>query len=212
MLDFTRQLRAEEPLIHPTSRAKNCTFGRYVEIGDHCVLEETAVGDYTYCFGCNDVIYTALGRFNSIATGVRINPVQHPAKFRAAAHHFTYRCSHYGLGPDDDGLIAWRRQNRVTTGNDVWLGHNAVIMGGVTIGDGAVVGAGAVVTHDVAPYEIVGGVPARHIGWRYPPELIAALERIRWWDWSHETLGERLRDFDDVEAFCAKYDPGAPEK
>ena len=208
MLDFTRQLRAEEPLIHPTSRVKNCTFGRYVEIGDHCVLEETEVGDYTYCFGCN----AALGRFNSIATGVRINPVQHPAKFRAAAHHFTYRCSHYGLGPDDDGLIAWRRQNRVTTGNDVWLGHNAVIMGGVTIGDGAVVGAGAVVTHDVAPYEIVGGVPARHIGWRYPPELIAALERIRWWDWSHETLGERLRDFDDVEAFCAKYDPGAPEK
>ena len=64
----------------------------------------------------------------------------------------------------------------------------------------------------MAPYEIVGGVPARHIGWRYPPEFIAALERIRWWDWSHETLGERLRDFDDVEAFCAKYDPGAPEK
>ena len=212
MLDFTRQLQAEEPLIHPTSRVKNCTFGRYVEIGDHCVLEETAVGDYTYCFGCNDVIYAALGRFNSIATGVRINPVQHPAKFRAAAHHFTYRCSHYGLGPDDDGLIAWRRQNRVTTGNDVWLGHNAVIMGGVTIGDGAVVGAGAVVTHDVAPYEIVGGVPARHIGWRYPPELIAALERIRWWDWSHETLGAGLRVFEAVEAFCPKSDPGPREK
>lgn len=130
MLDFTRALSPDAPLIHPTSRTVNCTFGRYVEIGDHCVLEETEVGDYTYCFGCNDVIYAALGRFNSIATGVRINPVQHPAKFRAAAHHFTYRCAHYGLGPDDDGLIAWRRQNRVTTGNDVWLGHNAVIMGG----------------------------------------------------------------------------------
>ena len=212
MLDFTRALSPDAPLIHPTSRTVNCTFGRYVEIGDHCALEETAVGDYTYCFGYNDVIYAELGKFNSIATGVRLNPVQHPAKFRAAAHHFTYRCSHYGLGPDDDGLIAWRRQNRVTTGNDVWLGHNAVIMGGVTIGDGAVVGAGAVVTHDVASYEIVGGVPARHIGWRYPPEIIAAMGRIRWWDWSHETLRERLRDFDDVEAFCAKYDPGAPEK
>ena len=212
MLDFTRALSPDAPLIHPTSRTVNCTFGRYVEIGDHCALEETAVGDYTYCFGYNDVIYAELGKFNSIATGVRLNPVQHPAKFRAAAHHFTYRCAHYGLGPDDGGLIAWRRQSRVTTGHDVWLGHNAVVMGGVTIGDGAVVGAGAVVTHDVALYEIVGGVPARHIGWRYPPELIAALERIRWWDWSHETLGERLRDFDDVEAFCAKYDPGAPGK
>ena len=90
-----------------------------------------------------DVIYTALGKFNSIATGVRINPVQHPAKIRAAAHHFTYRCSHYGLGPDDAALIDWRRENhRVVTGNDVWLGHNAVLMGGVTLGDGAVVGAG----------------------------------------------------------------------
>ena len=123
MLDFTKELCPDRPLIHPTSQTKNCRFGRYVEIGDHCVLEETEVGDYTYCFGSNDIIYTALGKFNSIATGVRINPVQHPAKIRAAAHHFTYRCSHYGLGPDDAALIDWRRQNhRVVTGNDVWLG------------------------------------------------------------------------------------------
>ena len=116
MLDFTKELCPDRPLIHPTSQTKNCRFGRYVEIGDHCVLEETEVGDYTYCFGSNDIIYTALGKFNSIATGVRINPVQHPAKLRAAAHHFTYRCSHYGLGPDDAALIDWRRQNhRVVT-------------------------------------------------------------------------------------------------
>ena len=152
MLDFTKELCPDRPLIHPTSQTKNCRFGRYVEIGDHCVLEETEVGDYTYCFGSNDIIYTALGKFNSIATGVRINPVQHPAKIRAAAHHFTYRCSHYGLGPDDAALIDWRRQNhRVVTGNDVWLGHNAVLMGGVTLGDGAVVGAGAVVGNSTEP-------------------------------------------------------------
>ena len=179
MLDFTQTL-SEKPLIHPTSEAKNCTLGAYTELGDHCVLEETVLGDYSYCFGSNDIIYSEIGRFVSIATGARLNPVQHPAKIRAAAHHFTYRCSHYGLGPDDDSLIGWRRQNRLTVGNDVWIGHNAVLMGGITIGDGAVIGAGAVVTHDVAPYEEVGGVPARHIGWRYREELIAALERICW--------------------------------
>lgn len=208
MLDFSQTLTGTA-LVHPTARVKNCTLGRYTEVGDHCVLEETVLGDYSYCFGANDIIYTEIGKFNSLATGVRINPVQHPAKIRAAAHHFTYRCAHYGFGPDDTGLIDWRRARRVVTGNDVWIGHNAVVMGGVTLGDGAVVGAGAVVTHDVAPYEIVGGVPARHIGWRYGEDIAAALLRIRWWDWTHETLKARLREFDEVEAFCRKYDPGA---
>ena len=72
MLDFSQVLSADQPLVHPTSQVKNCTFGRYVEVGDHCVLEETHIGDYTYCFGGNDVIYTEIGKFNSIATGVRI--------------------------------------------------------------------------------------------------------------------------------------------
>jgi acetyltransferase-like isoleucine patch superfamily enzyme len=126
---------------------------------------------------------------------------------RAASHHFTYRAAHYGLGEDDPSIIEWRKDLTVTTGHDVWIGHNAIIMGGVTLGDGAVVAAGAVVTHDVAPYEIVAGVPAKHIGWRYDEETIAALMRIRWWDWSFEELKIRLKDFNDVPAFIAKYDP-----
>ena len=205
MLDFSKTL-SKEPLIHPTSLVKNCALGAYTELGDHCVLEETVLGDYSYCFGYNDIIYAEIGKFASLATGVRINPVQHPAHTRAVSHHFTYRCAHYGFGPDDESIIAWRRQNRVIVGQDVWMGHNAVIMGGVTVGNGAVIAAGAVVTHDVQPYEIVGGVPARHIGRRYEPELIAAMERIQWWNWSHEELAERVRDFEDVNVFCEKYD------
>ena len=206
MLDFTQVLRADEPLIHPSCVVKDCTFGRYVELGDNCVVTESSFGDYTYLFAQNDVYCSEIGKFNSIATGVRINPVQHPMRERAAAHHLTYRAAHYGLGEDDPTIIHWRRSRRVTTGNDVWIGHNAVVMGGVTIGDGAVVAAGAVVTHDVAPYEIVGGVPARHMGWRYEENTIAAMLRIRWWDWSHEELKERLLDFNDVPAFVRKYD------
>ena len=206
MLDFTKVLREDEPLIHPSCVVTGCTFGSYVELGDNCIVNESHIGDYTYLFGHNDVTYSTLGRFNSVATGVRINPVQHPMRERVAAHHLTYRAAHYGLGEDDPAVIDWRRGNRVTTGHDVWIGHNAVVMGGVTLGNGAVVAAGAVVTHDVAPYEIVGGVPARHLGWRYDEETIAALERIRWWDWDHATLRERLGDFNDVPAFVKKYD------
>ena len=166
------------------------------------------MGDYTSASGSNDIILYRPGQVQlhchrraSTRCSTRPSSGRRPTTLPTAAPH-------YGLGPDDAALIDWRRQNhRVVTGNDVWLGHNAVLMGGVTLGDGAVVGAGAVVTHDVAPYEIVGGVPARHIGWRYPPELIAAMERIRWWDWSHDMLRERLRDFDDAAAFCRKFDP-----
>ena len=199
-------LSAEKPLIHDSCVVTNCTFGQYVELGDNCIAADSHIGDYTYLFGHNDIYNCTLGKFNSIATGVRINPVQHPMRERAAAHHFTYRASHYGLGEDDSEIIAWRKELKVTTGHDVWIGHNAVIMGGVTIGNGAVIGAGAVVTHDVAPYEIVGGVPAQHIGWRYDEETIAAMERIAWWNWNHETLKERLKDFNDAQGFVCKYD------
>lgn len=206
MLDFSKVLTAEEPLIHPTCTVSDCRFGAYVELGDHCIVSESDIGDYSYLFGHNDLWCASIGKFNSIATGVRINPVQHPMRERAAAHHLTYRAAHYGLGEDDPSIIHWRRERRVTTGNDVWIGHNAVVMGGVTVGDGAVVAAGAVVTHDVAPYEIVGGVPARHMGWRYDEDTVAAMLRIRWWDWSHEELRKRLPDFNDVPAFVEKYD------
>ena len=206
MLDFSKVLSKDEPLIHLSCVVNNCTFGDYVELGDHCIANDSHIGSYSYLFGSNDVYNCTIGKFNSIATGVRINPVQHPMRQRVAAHHLTYRAAHYGLGEDDKSIIDWRMDLKVETGHDVWIGHNAIIMGGVTIGDGAVVAAGAVVTHDVAPYEIVAGVSAKHIGWRYDEQTIAALLRIRWWDWSHEELKQRLKDFNDVPAFVAKYD------
>ncbi len=76
----------------------------------------------------------------------------------------------------------------ITVGNDVWMGREALIMSGVTIGDGAAVAARAVVTKDVAPYEIVGGAPARHIGWRFDQQTREELLKIAWWDWPVETV------------------------
>ena len=88
----------------------------------------------------------------------------------------------------------------------MWLGHGVTVMPGVTIGNGAVVGSGAVVTLDVPPYTVVAGVPAKKIRMRFSDDIIAALERIRWWDWSHEQIKGRMADFEDLETFIRKYD------
>lgn len=83
-----------------------------------------------------------------------------------------------------------------------------MILPGVTIGDGAVVGAGAVVTHDVEPYSIVGGVPAKHIGYRFSEEIIEKLQNIAWWNWNTNDIFERLKFFNDIEMFINLYGRG----
>ena len=94
----------------------------------------------------------------------------------------------------------------VEIGNDVWIGMNAIIMPGVKIGDGAIIGAGAVVTKDVEPYAILGGVPARFIRYRYPKEMVEAFLRIKWWDWPIEKIEDNLELFYQPELFCKTFD------
>jgi phosphonate metabolism protein (transferase hexapeptide repeat family) len=130
-------------------------------------------------------------------------------KGRASQHHFTYRsCSHHLADEDDPEIFAWRRAHPVRIGPDVWIGHGAIILPGVSVGAGAVIGAGAVVTHDVAGYTIVAGVPARPVRRRFTEAVEAALLRIAWWDWPRESVAAALQDFRtlDGEAFAAKYD------
>lgn len=93
----------------------------------------------------------------------------------------------------------------VTIGNDVWIGYRTIICQGVTIGDGAIIGAGAVVTKDVAPYTIVGGVPAKEIRKRFSDEIIAKFLKIKWWDWSLEKINTNLELFYQPEKFVGKF-------
>ena len=91
-----------------------------------------------------------------------------------------------------DVANAWDNKGNIVIGNDVWIGYEAVIFAGVTIGDGAIIGTRAVVTKDVPPYTIVGGVPAKPIRKRFPENVINTLLEIKWWDWSREKISEKI--------------------
>ena len=196
-----------EPTIDPSAKVQEATFGIYCEVGARTMLLDVEMGDYSYVVNDSQMTYTTIGKFCSIAAMTRINPGNHPMQ-RATQAHFTYRASAYFDGEADDAeFFAWRKSHRVHIGHDVWIGHGAIVMPGLTIGNGAVIAAGAVVTKDVAPYAIVAGVPARRIKWRFKKKIRDGLEKLAWWDWTHEKLGQAVDDMKKLspEEFIAKY-------
>jgi phosphonate metabolism protein (transferase hexapeptide repeat family) len=200
----------QAPEIAPDAVVRNCDLGVFTYVGPRSSLNDTVLGDYGYAVGDNQVTYATIGKFCNIATGVRINPSNHPW-WRPTLHHFTYRSASYGFHlPDDEEIFDWRSKDRVVIGPDVWLGHNSVVMPGVTIGAGAGIGSSAVVTKDVPPFTIVVGVPAKVLRPRFDEATIDRLMRTAWWDWSHQAIDAALEDFRalDGTAFAEKYDPG----
>lgn len=196
-----------EPRIHSTAQLKASKLGRHADIGERVILRDVNVGDFTYFERNGEGIYADIGKFCSIAANVRINALEHPME-RLTTHKVSYRPNEYFryLGVDSE-FRARRQARRVSIGNDVWIGHGAVIMPGVAIGHGAVIGANAVVTKDVAPYHVVGGVPARFIRKRFADKTIEKLLKLCWWNWPVEKLYEAVPDIQtlEIEAFLVKW-------
>lgn len=201
----TRSL-TEEPTIHDNCHLENVKLGKWTEIGPFNIWENVEFGDFSYTAGYNQFQNAKIGKFVSIAAGVRIGPAQHPMD-RPAMHHFTYRRKIYGFGEFDDiEFFNWRKAQITVIGHDVWLGHNAIIMPGIKIGNGTVVGSGAVVTKDVDPYCIVAGVPAKLIRKRFTDNIAEKMQKVQWWHWPYELIKERFSDFLlDPETFANKY-------
>ncbi len=193
----------------------------YYDKEDH-IYKGCLVGKYTYGYEgllAEFPIAESIGRFCSINPTARI-VANHPKSFVMTSNFL------YGLGGIDwfrldetekivsqylkrenaHGILYTPAGNRtVIIGNDVWIGENVIVMPGIHIGDGAIIGAGAVVTHDVEDYEIVGGVPARHISYRFPREDIELFKEIKWWDWDVEKILENLKLFFEPKTFLEKY-------
>jgi acetyltransferase-like isoleucine patch superfamily enzyme len=163
-------------------------------------------GDYTYGhpkiqdFG--EGIRLKIGKFCSIADdSVFMLGGEHRLDMVTTypfSNFFEFAWSFQGTHP--------RVKGNITVGNDVWIGQEAFILSGVTIGNGAVVAARAVVTRDVAPYSIVAGSPARHLKFRVPEDLIGSLNIIAWWDWPIEQIAEAMPFIlSNPRAFVEKY-------
>lgn len=167
------------------------------------------VGDFTMyndfvndpmLFEKNNVLYhypinhdkLQIGKFCSIACGAKFlfNSANHTLS-SLSTYPFPLFFEEWGL-EKKDVTNTWDNKGDIIIGNDVWIGYEAVILAGVTIGDGAIIGTRAVVTKDVPPYMIVGGVPAKPIKRRFPEEAISTLLEIQWWNWSEERIAKNI--------------------
>ena len=202
--------------IYPRSQGHSTVYLQNV-IDDPSIT----VGEYTMYddfvrdprdFQRNNVLYhypinherLVIGKFCSIACGAKFlfNSANHTQR-SLSTYIFPVLFEEWGL--DVDRIPeAWDNKGDIVVGSDVWIGYEAVILAGVTIGDGAIVAARAVVTRDVPPYTIVGGVPARPIRRRFPEKDIQQLLALRWWDWPAEKIAAHLDAIQsgDLEALC----------
>ena len=177
---------------------KNVITDANIEVGDYTMYNDF-VND-PRDFQKNNVLYhypinrdrLIIGKFCSIACGAKFIFTSANHKLGSlSTYPFPLFFEEWDL--DKSNVTdAWDNKGDIVIGNDVWIGYEAVIMQGVTIGDGATIGTRAVVTKDVPPYSIVGGVPAKPIRKRFSDEVIAQLLEIKWWDWPDEKTKENI--------------------
>ena len=203
--------RDGEPVVHPSAQLRDAKLGRFTALAERVSFKDSTLGDYSYVERHAEIIYSQIGKFCAIASDVRINALNHPME-RVSQHKITYRPNEYFLGKKlDRNFREERMLKKVVIGHDVWVGHGAIILPGITVANGAVIAAGAVVAKNVAPYDIVAGVPARPLRKRFAPELCERIAGLGWWDWPHDRLAEAVEDMArlSAQAFVEKYSTGS---
>ncbi len=177
---------------------KNAITRGSISVGDYTMYNDTVHDPRD--FEKNNVLYhypvnrdrLIIGRFCSIACGAKFLFTSANHAMRSlSTYPFPIFFEEWGL---DRTRVAdaWDNKGDIVVGSDVWIGYEAVVLSGVTIGDGAIIGARAVVTRDVPPYAIVGGVPARLIRKRFDDKTIETLLRLKWWNWPSEKIARHI--------------------
>ncbi len=195
---------ADAEKIYPRTGDRETIYLKNVITNPNIIVGEyTMYNDFVHDpaqFETNNVLYhypinhdrLVIGKFCSIACGAHflMNSANH-AMASLSTYPFPLFFEEWGL-KRENVTDAWDNKGDIVVGNDVWIGYEAVILAGVTIGDGAIVGARAVVTKDVPPYTIVGGIPARPIRKRFSDETIALLLQMKWWDWPDDRIAQNI--------------------
>lgn len=181
----------------------NSRLEQHIYIADTCRIYGSQIGNHTY-FNVNCNIRNAIiGKFCSVGSNVQIGMAKHPTDM-VSTHPAFYSNDKYFKTFSDKNYFREYDPVSAYIGNDVWIGSDVKILKQVSIGNGAIVAAGSIVTNDVPPYSIVGGIPARVLKYRFSPEYISALEKIQWWDREEEWLSVNFRLFHNVDDFLSK--------
>lgn len=201
--------RGSKPFIHWKTNTDHSVFGVYNAIAKGSTFAYSAIDSYSYVSTNANLSYIKIGKYSCIGPGAKNIRGQHPTSNFVSIHPVFFSTQmQVGMSYVEENKFEeyrWAdREHKYANiiGNDVWVGAEAKILEGVTIHDGAIVAAGAVVTKDVPPYAVVGGVPARIIKYRFSEEDIQYLLQLRWWDKSNEWLKTHAPYFQDIN--CLK--------
>ncbi len=198
-IKLTFKYRGKHLNLEYLCEVSGCQFSEYNTIRKYARVRDSSFGSYSYVSRETQVYHASVGKFTCIGPQVIIGPGEHPTEF-VSSHPIFYST----MGQSNPVIVEenlFEEFPRTHIGNDVWIGARAVIRTGITIGDGAIIASGAVVVQDVAPYSIVGGVPAKPIRYRFSEEEIKAIRATRWWDKDLKWLQAHKEAFGDIQAF-----------
>lgn len=191
-------LRNKNAVISLGCNINETKFGDNIFLGENVSILNSFIGDFSYVNRNTSIMNTSIGKFCSIGPNVQIILGKHPSAF-VSTHPAFYANNKPFKTFSDQTYI--KEYDSVTIGNDVWIAEGVIIPSGVTIGNGAIITARSVVTKDVEPYSIVGGVPARHIKFRFEESMVKIINDSEWWNWNVDDLKLNFKLFHDTSIF-----------
>ncbi|MEL1254249.1 CatB-related O-acetyltransferase [Flavobacterium sp. DGU38] len=197
-MKYMRSFKNVNAIISIGCDIRNSKFGRHVFLGENVCLIDSEIGDFSYINSESQVKNTSIGKFCSIGPNVKIILGKHPSTF--VSSHPIFYADNKPFHTFSDKLY-FEEFGHVTIGHDVWIAEGVIIPNTVKIGNGAIITSRAVVTKDVEPYSVVGGIPAKHIKFRFDQNIIDIINQSEWWNWDSETLKKNFKLFHNPTNF-----------